>query len=681
MRKPQNRLWFYLRLGFVALAFVLCPYFVNQIPELARLMDKVPLWVIIADAIALAAIAIIGPELLQEKSAPDSEELLQKLAKENRQIIFGRLKSSLDLHSYSPISSIDSPSDLGRPQTFTPQRELQNLDTEAVTELETSKPILEIFEEANRRLLILGEPGSGKTTELLKLAAALAEVAKQDPQQPVPIIFELSTWRGEPMLYWMADRMAWRYGVNVQLCRDWLKKDRIVPLLDGLDELGDCQDEKYAAIQSINILQKHYQEQQWASAICCRVKDYEAVTDDKQNRIRIKQIDRAVRLCPLTDEQIENYLSQREATHLWQQLPDRPGWKELARNPMLLNLMPTAYPDRFPKDSPQDPQTCQNRLFEDFLQQKLRSQPLADYQPEKSQHYLAWLAASMQREQINQREFLIEGLQPKWLETVPQSQQYRLMFGLMRGLIFGLIFGLINESFAYLIPGGILGFSFREDEIKLTKPLDLSWHGIKRGLSSEYRKGLLVGLLVGTLVGTIAGLIGLLSGLLSGLVVGLSVGLFVSFVGLLVGLIAGLIEGLKPELKVRTYPNQGIWETGIKALIAMTLCSPTLIVFFWAGEGNLIQALIPGGGAILCGFFIGGGVPMVQHFALRLVLSREGRMPWNYAKFLTAASDAGILKQSGGSYRFYHDRLREYLARGIELKIEPKPNSQVKKAG
>jgi hypothetical protein len=72
---------------------------------------------------------------------------------------------------------------------------------------------------------------------------------------------------------------------------------------------------------------------------------------------------------------------------------------------------------------------------------------------------------------------------------------------------------------------------------------------------------------------------------------------------------------------------------------------------------------------------------MVQHFALRWVLSRRGRMPWNYAKFLTAASDAGILKQSGGRYRFYHDKLREYLAGGIELKLEPKPISKISQTG
>jgi energy-coupling factor transporter ATP-binding protein EcfA2 len=660
-KKQQNRLWRYARLGFVALAFVLCPYLVSQIPELEKLLDKVPDWLIIADAIGLAAIVVVGPDLPQE-SETDPEELLQKLAKENREIIKDRLKDS-----NIPIASMDSPPDLGHPSAVDPQRELQNLKTEAVTELKPSKPILEVFESAKRRLLILGEPGSGKTTELLKLANALAEEAKKDPEQPIPIIFELSAWRGEPMLYWIADRMAWQYGVNVQLCRKWLKNDRIVPLLDGLDDLGDCPDEYdiKSAIQAINILQDHYQKQQSALVICGRIQDYETLKDNKQNRIRVKKIDRALRLCPLTDEQIQDYLSQQQGIHLWQQLPDHPGWMQLARNPMLLNLMPIAYPDRFPQNTPQDPPTCQNRLFEDFLQRQLQSQPLADYQPKQSQHYLAWLAASMQREEINQREFLIEGLQPTCLETAPQWQAYRRIAGSILGSIFGLMMVLFDGSFEDLIFCLVIALSFSNDEIKLTKALDLSWNRVKRGLSSGFREGLRVGRIGGLIVGLFVGLFGLLIGGLFGLLVGLFVGLLVLFIGLIAGLIAELIRGLKAELKVRTYPNQGIWETGMKTLIPMALCSPICILWVaWLLEVNLVEALIRGGGmGILLGFILGGGVPMMQHFALRLVLSHQGRMPWNYAKFLTAASDAGILKQSGGYYRFYHDKLQEYLAR------------------
>jgi hypothetical protein len=419
-KKQRNQFWGYLRLGFVALAYVLYPYFVNQMPALATLLESVPNWAVTGGAIVFGAIVLVGPELLQE-SDTDPDELLQKLAKESREIIKDRLKGSLDQYSYIPIGSIDSPQDLERPEAvdpsaqtnpeppsaktapgkkwrwslknfkpttilpkalstavapnwlLAPERELQNVETEEVTELEPSKPILEVFESAQRRLLILGEPGSGKTTELLKLADALAEAAKKDPEQPIPIIFELSAWRGEPMQDWMADRMAWQYGVNFQLCLDWLKKDRIVPLLDGLDELGDDPDGtgrqqlppkspkagglqtfppqqlkldsigspqdwgvrgargaksilmrkscgKYRiklAIEQIDSLQEPYHKQQWALVICCRIKDYEAVTDDEQNRVRVKKIDRAVRLCPLTDEQIHDYLEQRQGRHLW----------------------------------------------------------------------------------------------------------------------------------------------------------------------------------------------------------------------------------------------------------------------------------------------------------------------------------------------------------------------------
>ncbi|MEA5469865.1 signal peptidase I, partial [Spirulina sp. 06S082] len=130
------------------------------------------------------------------------------------------------------------------------------------------------------------------------------------------------------------------------------------------------------------------------------------------------------------------------------------------------------------------------------------------------------------------------------------------------------------------------------------------------------------------------------------------------------------------DLKVRTKPNQGIWETAIKTLITIGLALPLsplmFIVPIWATgqEINLTEAVIQGGGTgVLIGFIAGGGIALIQHFALRWVLFRRGRMPWNYAKFLNEASHLGILKQSGGSYRFYHDKLREYLAKEIHLPL------------
>jgi hypothetical protein len=51
------------------------------------------------------------------------------------------------------------------------------------------------YEYAGGNLLLLGEPGSGKTTTLLTFARALLIAAEQDERRPIPIILNLSSWR------------------------------------------------------------------------------------------------------------------------------------------------------------------------------------------------------------------------------------------------------------------------------------------------------------------------------------------------------------------------------------------------------------------------------------------------------------------------------------------------------
>jgi hypothetical protein len=54
-------------------------------------------------------------------------------------------------------------------------------------------PLIDVFDRLDRALLVLGAPGAGKTTLLLQLARELLQRAAQDPEQPIPVVFPLSS--------------------------------------------------------------------------------------------------------------------------------------------------------------------------------------------------------------------------------------------------------------------------------------------------------------------------------------------------------------------------------------------------------------------------------------------------------------------------------------------------------
>ena len=123
----------------------------------------------------------------------------------------------------------------------------------------------QVFDQCLGRLLILGEPGAGKTTSLLDLALELVERAEDDPQQRIPVIVDLSDWQptksqstsrrsrifqknlsdsssehvtGLSISNWLISKVREIYGVQPKQIKQWLEEKRLIPFLDGLDEVS-----------------------------------------------------------------------------------------------------------------------------------------------------------------------------------------------------------------------------------------------------------------------------------------------------------------------------------------------------------------------------------------------------------------------------------------------------------
>ncbi len=544
------------------------------------------------------------------------------------------------------------PEILAEPEQTKPSFSLRRLfqrPKQATIELKPSKKIIEVFQQAdvNQKLLILGAPGSGKTTTLLELAKDLLEQATAKETAAIPVIFELSTWQNErqSIAQWLAAQLKENYNLPVNIGKKWLANQQILPLLDGLDELGLSRQKK--CVTAIN--QFLAEDKQRQLVVCCRTHEYEA------GEVKLNELNGAICLQSLSEAQIQDYLQHVGRPSLWEDIEENGELRELATSPLLLTIMVTAYQG----------ESIRNRqeLFDAYLQVQFEnSRSNAPYSRKETRRYLSWLAKQLKAE--SETEFLIEKMQPSWLGNSWRRLLYRLIAGMVAGLITGLIAGLAAGLVAGRVTDHIIG---------LTRGLEWAFRGgsivclIVTGLNVKIEpieawnyslKGLKKGLIVGLIGGIIWALIFVI--LIPKLIVGIA--------SLIQVLIISLIIGFNADIKIRINPNQGIRESAKNFITISLLTFPSTTLFFLIlrlATGRSVDWVTTAivGFALSCFFgFIFGGIACIQHLALRLILWQSGSSPWNYARFLSHARELRFIQQVGGRYRFIHDLLREHFA-------------------
>ncbi|MCY6492035.1 NACHT domain-containing protein [Leptolyngbya sp. GGD] len=612
--------------------------------------------------------------------------------------------------------------------------------------LDPGQLMIEVFGRGDiaGKLLILGTPGAGKTTLLLSLAEQLLAGANtqacaegyDNPKTVIPVIFELSTWKNDNQSIqdWLIEQLYDLYGGDRKLKRyeQWLEQRVLLPLLDGLDELGMERQQKCMA--KLNDFTRQYPQ----VVVCCRSKEFE------ESGIRLGNLRGAVELEPLSDRQIQTYLQQVEREGLWQQIQETPEMQQmlepnngeagLLRVPLFVSLAAAIY-DR------NQPFRAKGELLERYIDRQLsfdvRSSDRRKNLDKKNWAYeiveqelnhtaakqhLRWIARQLQ--QRNKIEILIEQIDFSWLESPWLSNRYRLLIQSINLIVSSLFFAILFAQNIGMIPALSIALTLallfevnnrlegrlnrirqnmdallqeRDTRIQKWKARISNIDSLMSDVSSVIRdeKELAqISVEVNQLedrpsnIDEVMEKIDFARQRVDGILdkVGVSREEISELQQRINKLRQALIEERNTfELKVSSYPNQGMWISAqhtLKSAIVGYLVGLVLIllvlIFRLAVDqslkGNSITSInIPI--LLLIGLPIALfwsirpelGMTCIKHICLRLVLWQNNLAPWNIAQFLNYCTERRLLQRIGGRYRFIHRELLEHFAKQVKV--------------
>jgi hypothetical protein len=299
-------------------------------------------------------------------------------------------------------------------------------------QLPPSVKFIDVFYEGEQSLILLGEPGSGKTTMLLELARSAIQRAEQDTTAPIPVIFNLSTWaEAYPSLVdWLVAEFNTKYSIPKKVALPWIEKDDLLLLLDGLDEVKQSYRDR--CVEAIN---RFCQGHLVPIGVCCRIDDYQALSVPLKLR-------RAILLKPITFPQIDEYLIKigTQVSTIGKLLNQDLTLHELAQSPFILNIIILVYKNLPSANLPllDSIEAGRARLFDAYIEHAFMHRGVNQaFFPKQTVKRLSWLASNMIEHY--QSLFLIENLQPSWIATNGTTRLYFLGSRLSSGIFLGLL--------------------------------------------------------------------------------------------------------------------------------------------------------------------------------------------------------------------------------------------------
>jgi hypothetical protein len=548
-----------------------------------------------------------------------------------------------------------------------------------------------------RRLVILGDPGMGKTTLAVLLLRRMLEAPR--PDEPVPVIFTMSGWDPGARVFgdWLTQRLTETYPalraevLGPDAPHALVAERRILPILDGLDELPESTRPK--VITALNAALSETD----ALILTCRTAEYEAAMSATEGDVLTAGAVIEPRPVEATDA----------AAYLAHSLPPRPrgSWPALLgtltkdpncplaqalRTPLALWLLRKVYIDAHTDPGPlltPGRFTSADQITDHLLDHLVDAlvtgnpsrtgggddehhpfRPHRTWAPEDARRWLSFLARHL--DATNAADLAWWRLH----DHLPR-RTIRLATALISGLVLGLtgfalgsLKGLTTGLLSGFLLGCSLGLTGWVASAMPTGPnaeptyADLRLRGrtrsLSRGLTYDFPNRFVTALMSGLAAG-VAG--GLAFGPVSGLTFGLTVETALALLAWAENPQAGGPAQTPPRTIRRDLQLVYLRTVAFGLLLGLGGAITTSLV---VGVADGPVPGLVGGLAVGLAFGLVGALASCSgtYFIAASFLYLRGQAPRRLMRFLEDAHRLGLLRQTGPVYQFRHAKLQDRLA-------------------